>query len=364
MVSKKLKLTIMDSIGCDVVIETKAIKYLKKYLGKNYSKVFLISDQKLKMARMEVFQYLRDNRIDYVEMPLKAGENIKNFEYYNKIIHFLASNGADKKSQLIALGGGTIGDLVGFVASTYMRGISWIGIPTTLLAQVDSALGGKTGINLETGKNLIGTIYQPKAILCQTSFLKTLGQREILSGLAEIIKYGICFDQKLFLLIKNNEKKIMDLEPKIMAEIIFESLKWKIQLVKNDIRDELGIREKLNFGHTFGHALETITGYKYFQHGEAIIWGMRFALHLSKKQGLLARSSFEEIEKFLSQLSVPRIPNGISMSAIKKLFLKDKKSTNRKMKFVLLQKMGKTKTVIMKSETDIDDSLKWILGKK
>jgi 3-dehydroquinate synthase len=248
---------------------------------------------------------------------------------------------AHRDSVLFALGGGSVGDAAGFVAATYLRGISWVGVPTTLLAQVDSAIGGKTAVNHVQGKNLIGAFHQPSSVLCDLDFLRTLSKRELISGLGEALKYGLIYDRKLFHYISQNWKQALRCDSKVLEEIVLKSAKFKARAVQLDEFDRKGVREFLNFGHTLAHALEEATGYKKYQHGEAVLWGMRYALALSEVTGHLPAKKREEMESFLSRIPLPEWPKSIRFERLMAPLSKDKKVRNGKLHFVLLKDYGK-----------------------
>ncbi|MDP3259447.1 MAG: 3-dehydroquinate synthase, partial [Thermodesulfovibrionales bacterium] len=229
----------------------------------------------------KVLNSIKSSGFDVIPVIIPDGEKYKDISIVQKIYGELLRHRLDRKSTLIALGGGVIGDITGFVASTYMRGIDYIQIPTTLLAQVDSSVGGKTGVNHKLGKNMIGTFYQPKLIWIDIDILKTLPQKEFFAGLAEVIKYGVIWDAKLFAFLENNRDKIVRLDRKALIHIIKCSCQIKAEVVSKDER-EAGLRAILNYGHTIGHAIETATGYKKYLHGEALAIGMHTEARLAE----------------------------------------------------------------------------------
>jgi 3-dehydroquinate synthase len=265
----------------------------------------------------------------------------------------LLKEGAGRDALFIAIGGGTVGDSIGFLASTYLRGVDWVGVPTTLLAQVDSSIGGKTGVNHSEGKNLIGSFYQPKAVICETSFLKTLSSRELISGWGEIIKYAMISDWKWVKRLESIfvERKIEDLS--LLTEATLRAVRLKAERVSRDEFDRKQIREALNFGHTFGHALESLTGYQYFQHGEAVIWGMRFAIILSQIRKKLSLERANVLDQVLRGMVVPPIPVTLSFEAVEKKMLRDKKVRNGKLNFVLLQELPQKNQVRVYSDSQV-----------
>jgi 3-dehydroquinate synthase len=328
-------------IGSDV---TRSLGFWMKGLVSDHTprRAFVFSDDKLTAQLNSVIASLKKHKWEVHSIPVKSGENLKSIKSIYPLYEELLNRRADRKSFILAIGGGTIGDAIGFLAATYMRGTPWVCVPTTLLSQVDSALGGKTGINHKTAKNIIGSIYQPRLVVCDLQHLETLDDREIVSGFGEMIKYGIVFDPNYYHYLSANFKKLLARESRTTSHAIERSLFWKSKVVTQDEFDTLGIRETLNFGHTFGHALETVTDYKRFRHGEAVIWGMRFALSLSLVKERLLKSEYMLLDSFLSGLPVPRLPQNLNVNELIAAMASDKKSVNRKVKFVLLEKLGKT----------------------
>jgi 3-dehydroquinate synthase len=323
-----------------IYIGENLIKKLPSLL-KNFSSktAFVIADKKLTAPRKLLLKTLRSAGWKISEIPVKGGESLKDFKAIYPIYGELIRLNAKRDSVLIALGGGSVGDAAGFIAATYLRGISWVGIPTTLLAQVDSSIGGKTGINHVKGKNLIGAFHQPSLVICDLTVLKTLSDREIISGLGEALKYGLIYDANFFTYFKNNWNNALNLKPDVLERIVFQSLNFKSAIVSRDERDLIGIREHLNFGHTFGHGLEAITKFKKFQHGEAVIWGMRFASALSLLRGRLSERDFLKIDGFLKHIPVPKLRT-LNKNKLFETMKSDKKVRDGRINFVLLRKIG------------------------
>src|ERR1700751_2476666 len=221
-------------------------------------------------------------------------ETRKNLQTVEAIARKLVKAGADRKALLVAVGGGVVGDVAGFAAASYLRGIALVQVPTTLVAQTDSAIGGKTGVNLPAGKNLVGAFYPPKLVLVDTDVLKSLPQREFRGGLAEVIKYGVIADAKLFRFLENNFECGLQRDARALEYLITRSAEIKAQVVSKDER-ESGLREILNFGHTFGHALESVTGYQKYHHGEAVAWGMMAAALYGHEIGVTPPSDASRI---------------------------------------------------------------------
>lgn len=332
---------------------------------KTASQVFIFADSRLRSHANRYVKYFKASGIEVKLISLEISEELKDFHLIYPLYGELLKGGADRHSIIVALGGGVMGDALGFIAGTYMRGIRWIGLPSTLLAQVDSSLGGKTGINHDRGKNLIGLIHQPSLVICDLALLRSLQIRDLVSGLGEMIKYGLIFDPVLFLNLKRNWKKILEIgtrptergKLRSVEQAIWACLQWKAKAVVQDERDEKGVREVLNFGHTFGHALEAESKYGYFRHGEAIIYGMRVACALSVKRGYLNLSTQEEIDAFLASIPVPPLPPGTPVKNYLKRIQADKKAREGKVRFVLLKKIGKTVLDRNVSDQEIVDSI-------
>ena len=276
--------------------------------------------------------------VETAEIP--DGEEYKSLEQAENLYNRLVDGKYDRKSLLIALGGGVIGDLTGFVAATYMRGIDFVQIPTTLLAQVDSSVGGKVAVNHPQGKNLIGSFYQPKLVISDVMTLRTLPRREFSSGMAEVIKHGLILDENYFQLICGELGAIRQLEPGIMTWIIAGSCKIKAQVVEKDEK-ETGRRAVLNFGHTLGHALESVTHFQQFKHGEAIAVGMLAAIRISQKLNLLEQADLWKLTADLFQsLDLPTQIPGLKVEPIFQALQLDKKVEAGKVHWVLPQKVG------------------------
>ncbi|HEY8464658.1 MAG TPA: 3-dehydroquinate synthase [Bacillota bacterium] len=268
-------------------------------------------------------------------------ETAKSLEQANQIYDRLAELEYDRKSILIALGGGVVGDLTGFVAATYLRGLRFVQVPTTLLAQVDSSVGGKVAVNHFKGKNLIGCFYQPELVISDVGVLKTLPQLELSSGMAEVIKHGIILDAHYYQLILGELKSIREANPEIMTWVVIGSCKIKADVVHND-ETETGLRTILNFGHTIGHACESITRYEYYKHGEAVALGMLAAVRIADRLQLLEDTGLESsLTQMLQELNLPVTLPGLAVDElIHRLYL-DKKVEYGKLRWVMPQRIGK-----------------------
>jgi 3-dehydroquinate synthase len=274
-------------------------------------------------------------------ITVPAGETAKSLKSVQDCFDHLAANRLERKSFIVALGGGVVGDLAGFVAATYLRGISFVQVPTTLLAQVDSSVGGKTGVNLKAGKNLVGAFYQPKLVLCDLDALKTLPDREFRAGLAEVIKYGVIYDARFFAQLERDLPKLLRREPKPLAGVIARCCEIKAAVVGKD-ETEGGLRAILNFGHTIGHAIENSAGYGKFLHGEAIAIGQAEAAKLSRQVLGLPAQDAERIEALLVRAGLP-VRIKFSAAGRRKLFDAmnlDKKVRDGEIRFVLARRIG------------------------
>ena len=273
---------------------------------------------------------------------ISDGEQYKNLDTLRKIYSKALQSGIDRSSVVIALGGGVVGDIAGFFASSYMRGIPLIQAPTTLLAMVDASIGGKTGVDLKEGKNLLGAFYQPKAVWMDLETLETLPEKQLRNGLAEVIKYGIISDSGFFAYLEKGMSK--GFGPKDWENIIFRCAKIKAEVVEKDEFERKGLREILNFGHTFGHAIETLGGYKKYLHGEAVAVGMNLAAKLAARMKILSVAGQRSIEALLKKAGLPvRLKEKYSPGKLIQVMLRDKKAKAGKPRFVLPEKIGKVK---------------------
>lgn len=271
---------------------------------------------------------------------VETGEDSKAAETAMQLYTKAILQGLDRKSPVIALGGGVIGDLAGFIAATYLRGVPFVQIPTTLLSQVDSSVGGKVAINHELGKNLIGAFYQPQFVLVDTDMLSTLPDREVRAGLAEVIKYGVISDKRFFDFLDNNQAKIMDKDQNALVEIIRSSCRIKADIVGQDER-ESGIRIILNFGHTIAHAIEASTGFGRYNHGEAVAIGMHGAMLVSHQLGLCSRDAVDAVKNLLVRYGLPVTAPGCQVADLISFINRDKKVIGGKINWVLVSEIGK-----------------------
>jgi 3-dehydroquinate synthase len=277
--------------------------------------------------------------VQTVPIVLPDGESHKNWETLNKIFDTLLTHRCERNTTLIALGGGVIGDLAGFAAAVYQRGVPFIQVPTTLLAQVDSAVGGKTAINHPLGKNMIGAFYQPQAVLADTSTLNTLPERELAAGLAEVIKYGLIRDLDFFEWQEKNLARLSARDPEALAHAIERSCRNKAEVVGLDEREH-SVRALLNFGHTFGHAIEAGLGFGTWLHGEAVAAGMVLAAELSHRLGLIGRSDVGRVTDVLARAGLPTAAPDLGVERYLALMGHDKKVEAGRLRFVLLKRIG------------------------
>jgi 3-dehydroquinate synthase len=271
-------------------------------------------------------------------------ESEKNLQSVEGLAQSLVAAGADRQALIVAIGGGVVGDVGGFVAASYLRGVSLVHVPTTLVAQVDSSLGGKTGVNLPEGKNLVGAFYPPRLVLADPELLATLPEREFRGGLAEVIKYGVIADAKLFAFLEKQMDAVLGRDASALEHVIRRSIAIKAQVVSKDEK-ESGLREILNFGHTFGHALESVTRYRHFQHGEAVAWGMMCAALLGHEVAGTPADAVSQIVALVRQIGpLPPWPD-VKPKAIIDAMRADKKARDGKLRFVLAKKLGYARTL-------------------
>jgi 3-dehydroquinate synthase len=318
-------------------------EYLTKILPAK--KVFIVTDDNVAGLYLHKLQTsLTKSSILHSSYVIKNGEQSKSFRGLENLLNKILEQKPDRKTTLIALGGGVVGDLTGFAASIILRGINFVQIPTTLLAQVDSSVGGKTGINTTAGKNLVGSFYQPSLVLADIDTIKYLPTREFLAGYAEVVKYGIINDLDFFNWLDKNLSAILEKDSSALQYIIKTSCASKAQIVVADER-ERGVRALLNLGHTFGHALETLTGYSNeLLHGEAVAIGIAFALKLSYRMGLCEMDEVDKVINHLKKSGLKTSPLDIKpnwdANSLIALMRQDKKAFDGKMTFILANKVG------------------------
>ena len=308
---------------------------LNKHL-KNKNKILIITDDGIPKNHIKKLKNTINNKNVYI-FSLKSGEKSKSFSSYQKILNKLFELKFDRSDIVIAFGGGVVGDITGFSAATYMRGIKYIQIPTTLLAQVDSSVGGKTAINVAQGKNLVGAFYNPSLVIVSTYFLNTLSDEEFKSGLGEVVKYALIGNKKLRSIIERNSQQIISREESVLKSIIEESIKTKSKIVTKDEKEN-GIRAILNFGHTFGHAIEAYKNYKGITHGAAITLGMVIASRISFFEGYIKNYQLDNVVNLISSIGLRTDYSKYNYIQLKKYIKSDKKIKNGKLNLVLIDK--------------------------
>ncbi|MFQ3548907.1 MAG: 3-dehydroquinate synthase [Armatimonadota bacterium] len=325
----------------------------------NPSNVFIISNPQIaKHYEAGVVSSLNDVGIKSFTMHIPSGERYKTLNTIKKMYEQMVFAKLDRKSVIIALGGGVVGDMTGFAAATYLRGINYFQIPTSLLAQVDSSIGGKTGVDLPQGKNLVGAFHQPRGVLIDISTLKTLPVRELRSGLAEVIKHGIIYDQQYHNFIKSNSKKLLSKDLKALEEAVVGSVNIKKDVVEKD-ENESGLRAILNYGHTIGHALETIGKFSKYKHGEASSIGMVTEAILAENIGVAEKCTAREVYSVLSSVNLPvEMDISFSEEEILRIIELDKKTIGGKLKMAIPESIGKCKIVDGLKREDVFDAIK------
>ena len=332
----------------DIYIGSKLSEELKKFVSsaKFSQKAMLVTDTNVeKIFSGEIRLALENAGLEVKVVTIPAGETSKSLAEAEKIYTEAIEFGLDRKSAIFALGGGVVGDLTGFIAATYLRGVPFVQIPTSLLAQVDSSVGGKVAVNHKLGKNLIGAFYQPKAVFIDLDMLKTLLSREIASGLGEIVKYGVISDSELFKYIEDNSYKILALEHEVMEHIIARSCEIKADVVSKDEK-EGGLRRILNFGHTMAHAIEEATGYSRYTHGEAVAIGMIGAAYISYKLGRIDEATLNRLQNLIDKLGMLSRSKDCDVDIMFEAIFRDKKTINGKINWVLMDNIGKVSIII------------------
>ena len=294
--------------------------------------------------------------VKILEVP--DGEKSKSLAAAGELFNSIARYNVRKNIFIAALGGGVVGDLSGFVASCYKRGIPYVQIPTTLLAQIDSAIGGKVAVDLPSGKNLVGAFYHPKLVFSDTAVLETLSARQIRNGLAEAVKYGMIGNRKFFEYLEKNYPKILSLTPQFLMEVVCVCSRMKADVVMRDERETKGIRTILNFGHTVGHAVETAGRYDEYQHGEAVAVGMGVAADISVARGLLRNEDALRLKQLIRVIGLPVTFKDISIQEILKAMAHDKKFVGKKNRFVLATAIGRVRVVEDVSLAVVEDAIR------
>ena len=302
------------------------------------SKVCIVTDTNVEKIYLENIKTILSKKYNVCSFVFEAGENSKNLDVIRELLETLCDERLDRKSLIVALGGGVVGDMAGFAASVYMRGIPFVQIPTTLLAQVDSSVGGKTGVDFKGNKNMIGAFYQPEFVYINSSTLKTLPYRQVAAGLAEALKYGYIIKKELVNYFKENIDKIIALDKSCIEHIIFESCDAKAFVVGEDEKEN-GLRAILNFGHTFGHSVETLNEFKLL-HGECVAIGMVAAVYYSLKKGNVQKEDLDLLKELLTKMKLPILCDNSSEDIIEQMQY-DKKTASGKITVISLESIGK-----------------------
>ena len=346
----------------DIFIGEKILNGVGKFIAESdfTQKVLIVTDNNVEKFLDNLTDSLTAHEINFDVAVIPAGEPSKNLREVEKIYTQAIEFGLDRKSPIIAFGGGVVGDLSGFVAATYMRGVPFIQVPTTLMSQVDSSVGGKTAVNHELGKNLIGAFHQPKAVFIDLDTLKTLPDREIKSGLGEVIKYGIISDAKFFEYIEHNVNKILNRDMEVLTQIIKRSCEIKAAVVSADEKEN-GLRRILNFGHTIAHAVETVTNYEKYRHGEALAVGMVGAALISFSLGKIIFNDVARLKNLLDALEMFSYCQGYCKGCdVDEMYLvtsRDKKTIDGKVNWVLMKNFGEVEINDNVSEVEVKKAL-------
>ena len=338
----------------DAIVERGLVRRIQEFLPANCGKIFVVTTLDVWDLHSDSFAQIPHNTIFF-----PGGEARKRLSEVEAMAEQMLAAGADRSSVVVAFGGGIVNDTGGFLAAIFMRGIPVLQIPTTLLAQVDAAVGGKTGVNLVSGKNLLGSFHQPLEVLIDPDILRTLPEREYRAGLYEIIKCGIIRDANLFRLLDEAMASVLAQEPSIVEKIISDAVRIKAEVVSNDER-EGGLRRILNFGHTVGHALEAETQYSRFLHGEAVAFGMRVATGLAERVTGLKEAT--EIDRVIAKYGPIPPLNGIAAANLAKRLVSDKKTIQGNVHFVLPTKIGEVTVVSGIDYTQVLEAIEAVLG--
>ncbi len=335
--------------------------YTIKNLKKQYSKLVIISDEVvMDIYSKTIKEVFEDCNMRVVIITFFSGEKNKNIDTVAKIYEQMIDSKVDRKSLIIGLGGGVVGDIAGFVAATYMRGIDFVLAPTTLLSQVDSSIGGKTGFNFAGNKNIIGSFYQPQLVYTNVNSLNTLSKRHFFNGMAEVIKHGLILDRDYFYYLKKNQTKIKSMDYDTMKYVVKRSCELKGQIVALDEK-ESGIRKILNFGHTLGHAVESLLEYELL-HGECVSVGIAFCAYISMEIGSLKISEYDDIINLLKMYNLPTKVCGLSSDEIYEHMFLDKKTTFGRISIICLDGIGKSFVKDDLSDEQIIGGIKKILS--
>ncbi|MFH1798030.1 MAG: 3-dehydroquinate synthase [Candidatus Omnitrophota bacterium] len=307
--------------------------------------VVVITDKRVEKKTAHIVRPILEKLSKVVTISVPASEKSKSLIVFQNTIQKICRATKKHRPLIVALGGGVVGDLAGFVAATYRRGVPLVQIPTTLLAQVDSSIGGKVGIDLAEAKNLVGAFYQPQAVLMEPAFLKSLPIRQVRSGIAEIIKYGIIAGGTLFDFLENKIEDVLSLEERALERVIYECARVKAKIVEKDELDQKDVRIVLNFGHTLAHAIESAAGYSAYNHGEAVAVGMVLASEIARGLEMLKEKEFDRIKSLIKRAGLPVCVKRVCMGGIINSYGYDKKFTSGSNRFVLPRRIGSVEVV-------------------
>jgi len=345
-----------------IFIGTRTLERMPSELSKllpDWSHAVIICDEKLldSIGKSVEARFIAANKRTSV-LIVPSGEENKSVAGLSELWSGLLAAKSDRKSVVVTIGGGVVGDLAGFAAASFTRGLRFLQVPTTLLAMVDSSVGGKTGINLPTAKNMVGAFWQPHAVWIDTSTLDSLPEREFKSGLAEVVKYGVILDESFFVYLEQNSQAILTRSPEHIQHIVRRSCELKASVVSKDERETTGLRAILNYGHTFGHAIEAKTKYGLFLHGEAISIGMTMAGRLAAKLGLWSDGCQERQTSLLTNLGLPIHFSEVAGEQLMEAMQSDKKTEHGKLNFILPTRIGHVQQVTDCDTTDILDAFR------
>ena len=333
----RVDIVLNEDRGYRVLIGPGVISDKASWLDALGSKVAVITNATVADLYLDTLTSAIDRDLDVIEIG--DGEEFKSLKTFSQVIDRLVDGGHNRDSTIIAMGGGVVGDVAGYVAASYQRGIGYVQVPTTLLAQVDSSVGGKTAVNHSSGKNLIGAFYQPNRVVADTDTLNSLPDREYLAGIAEVVKYGVIGDPAFFSWLEANVEALCAREPSAMEYAICRSCQLKAAIVVEDER-EIGVRAKLNFGHTFAHAIETVTDFRSYLHGEAVAIGMVMAADLSVRMNLCQSDTANRVRRLIEVYGLPVVAPKCPAPLILEAMAMDKNLIGGQMRFVLAKRIG------------------------
>jgi len=342
----------------EVVVGTELLDELGARLARLafHGRVAVVTSTRVaRLYRDPVVRGLRAAGFEPLVVELPDGEEHKTLASLATVHDRLLEAGVERRTPVVALGGGVVTDLAGFAAATLLRGLPTVLVPTTLLGQVDAAIGGKTGVNHARGKNLIGAFHQPRLVLADVAVLSTLPRRELLAGVAEVIKYGVIGDAALFGRLEERLPDLLALDPELTTSVVAACARQKAAVVADDEREERGGRAVLNFGHTVGHAIEAATGYRRFLHGEAVAIGMVSAARVSERLGICDAGTAGRIENLLERAGLPtRLPEDVPVDALARAMQSDKKSSGGRIRYVCVAHVGRTELVELAVQDIVD----------